>query len=80
MKRIVIALALVLGVGATGASTAGAADTNVAVQLASITQTAVAYAPAVQYGGGFLSTNLNVSHANAANFASIEQWQAQFNH
>ena len=54
MKRVVIAFSLALGIGATGASTAGAADTNVAVQAASITQTALAYAPAVQYGGGSL--------------------------
>ncbi len=80
MKRVVIALALVLGAGVTGASTAQAADTNVGVQLASITQTAVANAPAVQFGGGFLSTNLNASYADAANYASIVQWQAQINH
>lgn len=80
MKRVAIALALVLGAGATGASTARASDTNVGVQLASISQTAVAYAPAVQYAGGYFSTNLNASYANAANYASIVQWQAQINH
>ena len=80
MKRLVLALALALGAGAASAGTAGAADSNVGVQLASITQTAVANAPAVQFGGGYLSTNVNASYANAANYASILQWQAQFNH
>jgi hypothetical protein len=80
MKRFAIALALVAGVGATGASTAGAADTNVGVQVATITQTSVAIAPAVQFAGGFFSTNLNASYANAANYASITQLQAQVNH
>ena len=80
MKRFAAVLALVVGVGATGVSTAGAADSNVGVQVASITQTALASAPAVQFGGGFFSTNLNSSYAHAANYASISQWQAQFNH
>ena len=80
MKRFAIALALVVGIGVAGVGTAGAADSNVGVQVASITQTALASAPAVQFGGGFLSANVNASYANAANYASISQWQAQINH
>jgi hypothetical protein len=81
MKRFALAVALVVGVGAAGAGTAGAApNTNTGVQVANITQTALASAPAVQFGGGFLSTNVNASYANAANYASIAQWLAQLNH
>ncbi len=79
MKRLVVVLALVVGVGAGGASSARAADSNVGVQLASISQTALASAPAVQFGGGFFSINRNSSYASATNYASISQWQAQFN-
>lgn len=80
MKRFAIAFALVAGVGAIAVGTAGAADSNVGVQLGYITQTSVASAPAVQFGGGFLSTNLNASYASSANYASIVQWLAQSNH
>jgi hypothetical protein len=80
MKRFAIALALAAGLGAAGAGTAGAADTNVGVQVATITQTSVALAPAVQFGGGWFSSNLNASYASAANYASITQLQAQINH
>lgn len=81
MKRLAIALTLVSGVGAAFAGTAGASgpDTNVGVQVATITQTSLAIAPAVQFGGGFGSVNLNSAKATSANFASIGQWQLQLN-
>ena len=41
---------------------------------------AVAIAPAVQFGGGTLSTNNNQSNAAAVNYASINQWMLQLNH
>jgi hypothetical protein len=77
MKRFATIFALGVGVMAASVGTASA-DTNVGVQLASIKQTAVASAPAVQYAGG--SFNSNSSSAVAANYASINQWMLQLNH
>jgi hypothetical protein len=79
MKRFATTLALVVGIAGSAAGTASA-DTNVGVQLATITQTAVAIAPAVQFGGGTLSSNNNQSNAAAVNYASINQWMLQLNH
>jgi hypothetical protein len=79
MKRFATTLALVVGIAGSAVGTASA-DTNVGVQLATITQTSVAIAPAVQFGGGTLSSNNNQSNATAANFASISQWMLQLNH
>jgi hypothetical protein len=79
MKRFATTLALVVGIAGSAVGTASA-DTNVGVQLATITQTSVAIAPAVQFGGGTLSSNNNQSNAVAANFASINQWMLQLNH
>ena len=79
MKRFATTLALVVGVAGSAVGTASA-DTNVGVQLASITQKSVAIAPAVQYAGGKGSTNNNQSNATAANFASINPWMLQLNH
>jgi hypothetical protein len=79
MKRFATTLALVVGIVGSAAGTASA-DTNVGVQSARITQTAVAIAPAVQFGGGMLSKNTNQSNAAAVNYASINQWMLQLNH
>jgi len=79
IKRFAKILALTVGVGVSAVGTASA-DTNVGVQSASIKQTAVASAPAVQFGGGTQSINLNSSYAAAANYASISQWMVQLNH
>lgn len=79
MKRFATILALLVGVGVSATGTASA-DTNVGVQLASIKQTAVASAPAVQFAGGTQSTNQNSSSATSANFAKISQWMVQLNH
>jgi hypothetical protein len=81
MKRFATTLALVVGIAGSAVGTASAGpNTNVGVQLATITQTSVAIAPAVQFGGGTLSSNNNQSNAAAANFASINQWMLQLNH
>lgn len=79
MKRFASILALIVGIAVSAAGTASA-GTNVGVQQARISQTALASAPAVQFGGGTRSVNLNASNASAANFASINQWLAQFSH
>jgi hypothetical protein len=79
MKRFAATLALVVGIAGSAVGTASA-GTNVGVQLATITQTSVAIAPAVQFGGGTLSSNNNQSNAAAANFASINQWMLQLSH
>jgi hypothetical protein len=78
MKRFATTLALLVGIGGSTVGIASA-DTNVGVQAASIKQTAVANAPAVQYGGGKNSANFNSSRATAANYASISQWMFQLN-
>jgi hypothetical protein len=78
MKRFAATLALLVGIGGSTVGIASA-DTNVGVQSASIKQTALASAPAVQYAGGKGSVNLNSSHATAANYASISQWMFQLN-
>lgn len=79
MKRFATTLALVVGIAGSAAGTASA-DTNVGVQAATITQAAVAIAPAVQFGGGTQSSNNNQSNAAAVNYASINQWMLQLNH
>jgi hypothetical protein len=78
MKRFAATLALLVGIGGSTVGIASA-DTNIGVQSASIKQTAVASAPAVQYAGGKGSVNLNSSHATAVNYASISQWMFQLN-
>ena len=77
MKRVASILAVTGVLAGAGAGTASA-DTNFAVQAASINQKAVAYAPAVQFGGAS-SINLNQSNASATNYASIGQWLVQVN-
>jgi hypothetical protein len=80
MKRFASTLALVVGIAGSAVGTASAGDTNVGVQLASITQKSVAIAPATQFGGGTFSTNYNQANAASANYASINQWMLQVNH
>ena len=77
MKRFASVLALTGALAGVGAGTASA-DTNFAVQAASIDQKAGAYARAVQFGGSW-SLNYNQSNASAANYASIGQWLVQVN-
>jgi hypothetical protein len=75
MKRFAAVLAIVFAAVGTTAGTASA-DTNVGVQVASINQTSVAKASAVQFGGFF---SLNKANANSANFALIKQSLIQIN-
>lgn len=78
MKRIIALCSTVVALAGVGASAASAQSTNVGVQIASITQTSAAVAPAVQLGNGGLFNN-NSSSATSANYAAIVQGLTQFN-
>jgi hypothetical protein len=77
-KRFASVLTLVAALAATGVSTASAQDTNVGVQLASITQLSSANSSATQFAGPAF-VNLNASSAESANYAAIVQWLSQSN-
>jgi hypothetical protein len=77
-KRFASVLTVVAALAATGAGTAGAHDTNVAVQSANIGQSSFAASSATQFAGPAL-VNLNASSASAANYASIVQLLSQSN-
>jgi hypothetical protein len=76
MKRFVAVLAVVCAAVGTTTGTASANNTNVGVQVASIHQTSLAKASAVQFGGFF---SLNAANAYSANYASIKQSLTQIN-
>jgi hypothetical protein len=76
MKRFVAVLAIAFAAVGTTTGTASAKNTNVGVQVASIHQTSVAKASAVQFGGFFSSNSAN---AYSANFALIKQSLTQIN-
>jgi hypothetical protein len=78
MKRFVSVLTVVAGLAATSVGTAGANDTNVAVQSASTTQLSSATAFAEQFASsGFITENVSI--AESANYAVILQSLSQSN-
>jgi hypothetical protein len=77
-KRFASVLTVVAALAGTGVSTASANDTNVGVQMASISQTSLASSSATQFAD-FSFVAVNKSEAESANYAAIIQLLSQPN-